>query len=321
MWGVALFFIAIANCNAELFQLQTAALPVTPDNRIIGGTATTIQKYPYTVQVLYTSQFLCGGSLITTSHVLSAAHCFVDDNGITMSPSRYSIRAGTTILNSGGTLHLVTAIRVHEQYNTPIRDNDVAVVTMTTPVNLATSAARVGFLPIQSEVVPDNASVTAVGWGLTDTGLNSPSTVLNEVTVPKINNDICRTRYLVLQNLSGEPFPVTTSMLCAGLLDIGGKDACQGDSGGPLLYNGIIVGITSWGAGCAQPSWPGVSARVASYTNWINNTINIPIQAVSTNGTNVTYPGGTNPGSTGSLSSKIGFATLLAPVLYVMLSV
>ncbi|XP_048486996.1 trypsin Blo t 3-like [Plutella xylostella] len=68
-------------------------------------------------------------------------------------------------------------------------------------------------------------------------------------------------------------FPVTTSMLCAGLLNVGGADACQGDSGGPLVYNGVVVGVTSWGAGCGNPSYPGVYARVASYTTWITSTV------------------------------------------------
>ncbi|KAJ8707356.1 hypothetical protein PYW08_010608 [Mythimna loreyi] len=324
MWAVALLFIAVATCNAEQFHLQTTSLPVTSENRIIGGTATTIQRYPYTVQVLYIAQFLCGGSLLTASHVLSAAHCFVTDTGSVLSPSRYTIRAGTTILNSGGSLHLVSAIRVHEQYNNPIRDHDVAVVTLNTPVNVATGVARLGFIPLPGEVVPDDAYVTAVGWGLTNVGSTAPSTVLNEVTVRKINNAVCRTRYLTLQTITGDPYPVTTSMLCAGLLDVGGKDACQGDSGGPLLYNGIIVGVTSWGAGCAEPNWPGVSARVSSYTNWINNTINGIPQFASTNGTNgtnTTTRPPTGPGSTGSLSSKIGFATVLAPLLYIMLSI
>lgn len=65
-------------------------------------------------------------------------------------------------------------------------------------------------------------------------------------------------------------------MICAGLLDVGGRAACQGDGGGPLYYNdstagNIIIGIVSWGHGCSDDTLPGVSTAVASYTEWIQS--------------------------------------------------
>lgn len=88
----------------------------------------------------------------------------------------------------------------------------------------------------------------------------------------QVNQEICAARYAYLKTLPGfENWPdVTPGMLCAGVLDVGGRDACQGDSGGPLVHNGnILVGVTSWGYRCAEAEYPGVNARVSFYSAWI----------------------------------------------------
>ena len=64
-------------------------------------------------------------------------------------------------------------------------------------------------------------------------------------------------------------------MFCAGEA---GKDSCQGDSGGPMVgtnENGetVLVGVVSWGIGCAREGYPGVYARVANYIDWLQETI------------------------------------------------
>jgi secreted trypsin-like serine protease len=70
---------------------------------------------------------------------------------------------------------------------------------------------------------------------------------------------------------------ITGNMLCAGF-DSGGKDTCQGDSGGPLTLklNGrfqVLMGITSFGIGCAHPDFFGVYTRVSQFRTWILNQI------------------------------------------------
>ena len=89
---------------------------------------------------------------------------------------------------------------------------------------------------------------------------------LQYVRVPAITNDQCNSAY------GGG---ITSSMLCAGYPNVGGKDACQGDSGGPFVCNdngnAVIAGVVSWGIGCAHPNYPGVYARVTTVLDWVKN--------------------------------------------------
>ena len=66
---------------------------------------------------------------------------------------------------------------------------------------------------------------------------------------------------------------ISSSMICAG---DPGKDSCQGDSGGPLSVLGLDdrysqIGVVSFGHGCADPSHPGVYARVTAVLNWLKS--------------------------------------------------
>ena len=95
--------------------------------------------------------------------------------------------------------------------------------------------------------------------------------------MPAITNSECNTAY------SGA---ITTSMLCAGYPNVGGKDSCQGDSGGPYVCNdngkAVIAGVVSWGNGCAHADFPGVYARVTIVLNWIqSNMVSNTVQSVS----------------------------------------
>ncbi|CAH2226694.1 jg25844, partial [Pararge aegeria aegeria] len=103
--------------------------------------------------------------------------------------------------------------------------------------------------------------------------VSQASSVLNEVQIYTVNHSVCEARYAYLQEITGDPYPISDNMLCAGLIDEGGKDACQGDSGGPLVRGNVLVGVVSWGWGCAQPVFPGVYTRVSAFTTWINSTV------------------------------------------------
>lgn len=160
------------------------------------------------------------------------------------------------------------------------------------------------------------------GWGATAQG-GPRSDNLKGASVPIVSDPSCQSSY------DGDFDPAT--MICAGYAD-GGVDTCQGDSGGPLespLASGALdgatyrlVGITSWGIGCAQPGFPGVYARVAEPT--LRDAIQAKVAALETangiapesvigDGNGQPRGGITFPRPTPSPPPAIGGGTVLVP--------
>ncbi|XP_035433884.2 trypsin, alkaline B-like [Spodoptera frugiperda] len=239
-------------------------------SRIVGGTATNIETYPYMAN-MQRSQFgiffsqSCGGSLLTTTSVLSAAHCFYEDYAW-----QWRVVLGTSLRSQGGSEHSIQRIIMHPQYIDEILNNDVAVVRLNVPA-VYSNSIQPARIPGRDYHLADGSLVTHVGWGRQWT--NGPlSEQLLHVHLDIINQEECAVRYAYLKTQPGyEDWPdINEGMVCAGILDVGGKDACQGDSGGPLAHHGdIIVGVTSWGFDCGHAFYPGISARVSQYTDWI----------------------------------------------------
>ncbi|KAI5642918.1 trypsin domain-containing protein [Phthorimaea operculella] len=241
-----------------------AALPAKDESRIVGGEVTSIQQYPYMVAMLrsftdtgHTQQ--CGGTIINNRSILTAAHCFMYEQ----QTFQWRARVGSTNANSGGTVVNTQQIIHHPQYIWGMFDMDFSVVRIQGTFsfnNLVQPASIAG----SNYPVPDNSPVWAVGWGKTCSDCWG-SEQLRHVQVYATNQELCIARYLEM-NMP----PVNENSICAGVLDVGGRDACEGDSGGPLVHNNVIVGVTSWGHyECAHPRYPGVYARVSAASNWI----------------------------------------------------
>ncbi|XP_072396147.1 trypsin-1-like [Diabrotica undecimpunctata] len=229
--------------------------------RIVGGIETMVNEYPWMTALLYNNRFYCGASLINNKYCLTAAHCV---NGFTkekitavfLDHDRSSSFETNTISRK------VKNIFRHRGYSTGgTYNNDIAIIELDQEVPL-TGMLRPVCLP------PTGKSFTglqgiATGWGATKQN-GQTSNKLREVKVPIMSNIDCRK--------TGYGNKITDNMLCAGYQG-GLKDSCQGDSGGPLhTKNGSfhqIVGVVSWGEGCAKPNYPGVYTRVNRYISWI----------------------------------------------------
>lgn len=86
--------------------------------------------------------------------------------------------------------------------------------------------------------------------------------MLQAAQVPIVEHSVCANRFKPSKR------NITERMFCAGFID-GGVDSCQGDSGGPVQQNGKLVGIVSWGIGCAKAFYPGVYTDVPHLRDWV----------------------------------------------------
>ena len=157
----------------------------------------------------------------------------------------------------------IKQVMLHPDYNSATIDNDVGILITATPLDLTNGASAIELPAQDSDLTSGDVKVS--GWGTTVSGGSLPAE-LRTVDIPAVDRKTCNDRY---KEASGGNDLITDQMVCAGL-DDGGKDSCQGDSGGPLVQDGKLVGVVSWGYGCAQPNKPGVYARVGSFFDWFN---------------------------------------------------
>ncbi|CAH0592703.1 unnamed protein product [Chrysodeixis includens] len=244
-----------------LFFAAALAAPSNP-NRIVGGSTVNISTYPSLVALLFSSSGSnfrqnCGGIILNNRAILTAAHCTIGH-----AANRWRVRVGSSSANSGGVVHNTATIINHPSYGQGghMFNNDIAVLRLSSNIAFNNNA-RAGSIAGSNYNVPDNAVVWTTGWGRTSFG-GSFSEQLRHVQVWTVNQNVCNGRY------GGS---ITANMLCAGWLDVGGRDSCQNDSGGPLYHSGVVVGVVSFGTGCGDGRFPGVYARVSRFTSWIQS--------------------------------------------------
>ncbi|XP_030756105.1 venom protease-like [Sitophilus oryzae] len=245
--------------------------------KIVGGINAHLGDFPWMVALGFKNtrnpqqpRWLCGGTLITKNHVLTAAHCVRDD--------LYLARVGEINLykddDGAHPVDIPIAKRiVHEGYAQNRYLFDIAILVLSRNIDGIENTGPI-CLPWESDLRTMsylNHHLYITGWG--STIHRGPTTDVLQVTnVPIIENSRCKEQYTGLSDIND-------TVLCAG---VGKKDACGGDSGGPLMYgkktddNEIgfyLVGVISYGSGCANPNYAGVYARVTFFIDWIREHI------------------------------------------------
>ena len=285
--------LALAAASAGNAQQRTFDCDL-PDrkavSRVVGGSNVRHEQYPWQVSIGSTAlgagafaRHWCGGSLIGARWVLTAAHCLE-----TFPVSTLRVVHGATDLRraGGAATRAVEAAYVHPGYdgNMDNGNDDIALLRLSEPI----AGARKSYAKLPAERFASQRSFpgacsVVTGWGNTrarkpgerpDPEKDKASPLLQAAGFPLVDRETCLAAY------RGDygPNAISAGDICAGLPE-GGRDSCQGDSGGPLVVEGLgagqhmLVGVVSWGMGCAQAGKYGVYARVSHYMPWIVRTI------------------------------------------------
>ncbi|SFO85508.1 Trypsin [Amycolatopsis arida] len=243
---------ALALLAGAAFAPASAGTAVGAQPFIVGGSEVSIRDHPYAVYLAdrQDAQF-CGGVLVSPDAVVTAAHCAkaVDPSDLRVVGGRQDKRS------RDGRQSAVNDIWVAPGYRDPGSGGDLAVLRLNE--RMPYRSARVAGAGDRS-LYAEGTKATVLGWGRTSDG-GPRSNTLRGAQVPVISDEGCRKAF---GNYDAR------TMLCAGYPD-GGIDACQGDSGGPLLVGNTVIGIVSWGEGCAQAGKPGVYTRLSTYSDEI----------------------------------------------------
>lgn len=250
-----------------------------PQPRIKGGLYADITAHPWQAAIFTNhrrspgERFLCGGILIGSCWVLSAAHCFQDS----FPQQRLKVVLGRTYTLAPAPQEQkfeVEKYTVHKEFDDNTFDNDIALLKLKSASSSCAQESlyvRPICLPEASLQLPDWTECELSGYGKHEESSLYYSEQLKEAHVRLYPASRCTPQYL--RNRT-----VTANMLCAGDTRTGGNevnlhDACKGDSGGPLVCmkdeRMILLGIISWGEGCGEKDLPGVYTKVTNYLNWI----------------------------------------------------
>lgn len=248
---------------------QAAATARNLRNRIIGGTTAQEDRYSFAVSLQDGIGHFCGGTLISPDVVVSAAHCAGGSYDVVVGRHHHSDRDGEEIG--------VAKEMKHPDYDEHTTNNDYMLLFLDRPVE-----GDVKFASITDNFVGVSEAVTVVGWGDIDidSDVSTLADELQEIEVYTVSNQECDDSEGLVDgwedNYHGQ---ITSSMLCAEHPTE--KDACQGDSGGPLVKKSgrgnneefELVGVVSWGVGCAHNDFPGIYARVSAEYDWIKKEV------------------------------------------------
>ena len=307
---IAALALTAASISMPLIAQAGGTSTPPPKHRVVGGDKANIDEWPgfASIGVYFTGaktyNHFCGGTFITPTHVLTAAHCIESytDDMIDKCPKydiggllidnrslRIMVAPGMQTLQdlSGDKLYRVKKIHAHPEYGCSgtakaTMENDIAILEVDHPWN-----GPLMKLSLSEHADPNDGMVGVAGFGRTaknpNDDLREPVKTRSGISIVASTADLLYTQIRKVdiptcaKNHSGAgTYTVTDSHICAGFENMP-SDSCEGDSGGPLVgydnaHKAYQIGVVSWGpVNCGERNKPGVYTRVSSQAEWIKS--------------------------------------------------
>ncbi|XP_014204227.1 trypsin-1-like [Copidosoma floridanum] len=245
--------------------------------RIVGGQDAVPREFPWMVSITRKGGHICGGTILSSKFVLTAAHCFCARDDM-MPAAQIRVTVGEHDLHGpelpGAATETVRNMIIHPDFECGKYSNDIALLELRDDVAWSDSVKPACLPPQFGDTdysVFSGEVAVAAGWGWLgeDKSAHTKSHVLQKVGVNVIEDKVCSDWYAS----QGKVFRVKYGQMCAGH-ENGGRDACAADSGGPLMVSDgnektMVIGIVSTGIGCARKRLPGIYTRVSEFVPWI----------------------------------------------------
>jgi len=247
--------------------------PINAGSRIIGGTYAKKDAWPWQVSLFYNRKFLCGGSVISSKWIVTAAHCVdgFDSRLFHVVLGEYDLRDA----DSDRQVYQARRAFHHPSWNKYRLNNDIALIELDRPAIFNKHVQPI-CLPNAGEKAAVGTKCYITGWGQFDIGKTGPpSAVLKQSPLNIVSQTTCSN-----MNTRNMGIPITQNMVCAGLGPYNSNSGCHGDSGGPFVCQAsdgrwVLEGAVSWGSQtCETRQGYTVFARVSNYRSWIARYVN-----------------------------------------------
>ncbi|XP_038610259.1 LOW QUALITY PROTEIN: chymotrypsinogen A-like [Tachyglossus aculeatus] len=252
--------------DARLLSLPGCGVPaikpvITGHARIVNGEEAKPGSWPWQVSLQDgTGWHFCGGSLINSQWVVTAAHCEVARSDFVILGEHDRSSDKEAIVKMA-----VAKVFTHPDWDDYNIKYDISLIKLASPLTFSETVSPVCLAEAGEDYDSGDLVVTS-GWGKTRyNALQTPSR-LQQTALPLLSTPECKSYW-------GSNI-YESVMVCAGAA---GSSSCMGDSGGPLIQKRgeawHLVGIVSWGSGFCSTSTPAVYGRVSAFRDWVDQIV------------------------------------------------